>query len=212
MRKISYLLLAICCIIVFACKKEKTKTEETYLPKVEKARAEKIYFPKNEPITIQGKNGITVTASDVYSKFSEFKRKIEISNPSGKGKFSEIFLSFKSDHNKNVYDEFKEDRNSVSGLFEIETGGQVIYKKRIINGKIKKGESIGYKVPGPVYDPNVACTVSTVHNCVSWEIEDMNWIEYGACLISAPGCYATLWASCTWEVCHNHMRYTNPIQ
>ena len=100
---------------------------------------------------------------------------------------------------------------SVNGLLTIETEGQVIMNKRVINGVWQKNEIVAYKVPAPTYNANVACTGTTVHNCVSWEIEDMNWIEYGACLISAPACYATLWASCAWEVCHNHIQYTNPV-
>lgn len=198
MRKFSIFLIMFTCLTMVACKKEKAKVEDEYIP-------------KNETVIIQGKNGIIVTASDVYSKMSKFKRRIQIEYPEGNAKLPEIFISFESDDNDNIYKKFGESPNSISGFFLIETGGQVIYKKRIINGESQKGENIKYKVPGPVYDPNVACTVSTVHNCVSWEIEDMNWIEYGACLISAPGCYATLWASCTWEVCHNHIRYTNPI-
>lgn len=53
----------------------------------------------------------------------------------------------------------------------------------------------------PLNDPKVPCTVTTVYDCVSWEIEEMNWIEYRGCIVGAPVCYATLWASCTREVC-----------
>lgn len=38
----------------------------------------------------------------------------------------------------------------------------------------------------------------------------MNWIDYALCAASAPACYGGLWASCSWEVCHNHMKYTDP--
>jgi hypothetical protein len=91
-------------------------------------------------------------------------------------------------------------------------GGLLVLKKHIVNGAWGKTEIIASRLPGPIYNPNLACNAITIHDCVSYEIEDMNWIEYGACLVSAPACYATLWASCTWEVCHNHMQYTNPIQ
>lgn len=57
----------------------------------------------------------------------------------------------------------------------------------------------------------VPCSVSTVHDCVSYKIEDMNWIDYGACLATAPACYAQLWASCGWDVCHDGKEYTNPV-
>lgn len=46
-----------------------------------------------------------------------------------------------------------------------------------------------------------SCTVSTVHDCVAYKINDMNAVEYLLCLGSAPGCYGGLWAICTYDVC-----------
>jgi hypothetical protein len=104
----------------------------------------------------------------------------------------------------------KNSPNTVNGTLQVEVEGQVIYKKRIINGVGQKGQKIPFKSSDGINASRVPCTVSTVHDCVAWEIDDMNWIEYGACLVGAPACYATLWASCTWEVCHNGKQYTNP--
>ncbi len=199
MKKIIFIAAISVCSFIIACKKDKSLSQEEYIA-------------ENAPVTIPGKNGILVTASDVYSLQSKFRRKIQIEDTKTNTKLPPVFMTFESYDTENIYKKFKTDPSSISGIFLVETGGQIIYREEIINGKAQKGERISYKVRDPFYNPKVQCTVATIHNCVSWEIEDMNWIEYGACLVGAPACYATLWASCTWEVCHNRMQYTNPIK
>lgn len=167
------------------------------------------FIPQNKSITIDGKNGITVTASDVYSKKSSFKRQIIIADPISNAKFPAIFITFISDNSSNIYEQFKNKKSSVSGEFTIEVDGQIILKKRIVNGVGLKTQLLSPQVSAREAEA-APCNVSTVHDCVAWEIEDMNWVEYGFCLASAPGCYAGLWASCTWEVCHNGKTYVNP--
>lgn len=169
------------------------------------------YIPKNEAITISGKNGITITATDLYSKKSSFKRQIVISNPAIGVSFPLIHMTFISGDNDNIYEKIRNTPNLVNGEFTIEINGKIVLRKKIINGKALKSELVKENL-GAVTDMNqaVPCTVTTVHDCVAWEIDNMNWIEYAACLISAPACYAELWASCTWEVCHNGKRYVNP--
>ena len=173
----------------------------------------KIVIPKNEPTIIKGKNGISVLATDVESNFSNFKRAIKITSTENKSISLKFVLSYTSDNiNENIYETLKYNPNTFNGNFTIETEGQEIYNVRIENGKAQRvvRKILSAVAPPPVYDANVACGVGTVHDCVSYKIEEMNWIEYGICLASAPGCYAGIWASCTWEVCHNHMRYTDP--
>jgi hypothetical protein len=198
MKRIFFLSVTIASFIVFACNKEKSNSNE--------------FIPKNETVTIQGKNGITVTASDVYSMKSSFRREIQIVEPKTNTKFPKIFMNFQSDNTGNIYEQLKNRRESVNGTFTIETEGQVIFEKKIVNGIGQKGHNIKLKTifPNGSSRENVACTVTTVHDCVAWEIDDMNWIEYGFCLAGAPACYASLWASCTWEVCHNNKVYVNP--
>ena len=169
------------------------------------------HIPKNAAVTISGKNGITITATDVYSKKSSFKREILINNEAIGTSFPLIHMTFVSDDNDNIYEKIRNTPNLVNGVFTIEINEEIVLRKKIINGKGLKSELVKAK-QGAVTDMNqaVPCTVTTVHDCVAWEIDDMNWIEYAACLISAPACYAELWASCTCEVCHNGKRYVNP--
>jgi hypothetical protein len=169
-------------------------------------------IPKNQAYTFTKDNGVKVTVSDIFSRVSSFKRKVNVNPGISKGKIEPIYISFISNSSENIYSQMKSHPNSVNGVLILETGGLLVLKKHIVNGAWGKTEIIASRLPGPIYNPNLACNAITIHDCVSYEIEDMNWIEYGACLVSAPACYATLWASCTWEVCHNHMQYTNPIQ
>ena len=166
-------------------------------------------IPKNSDVTITKPNGLSVHVSDVFSKRTEFRRKITITPSNTSGNLSDIYVTFISSDGDNIYDKMKTNPTGVNGRLIIETEGQIILTKQVVNGKWgstkleKRNAAISRVV-------SVACTVKTIHDCVAWEIEDMNWIEYGACLVSAPACYATLWASCTWEVCHNHKTYVNP--
>lgn len=167
------------------------------------------FIPLNKSVTIEGKNGITVTASDVYSKKSSFRRQIIINDPKSDVKLPAFFITFVSDNSTNIYDQFANNKSSINGEFAIEVDGQVILKKRIENGVGAKSKLFAFNPIGRA-EMAAPCNVTTVHDCVAWEIEDMNWVEYGFCLAGAPACYAGLWASCTWEVCHNGRTYVNP--
>ncbi len=60
--------------------------------------------------------------------------------------------------------------------------------------------------------PDFPCTIDTVHDCVSFKIDDMNWVDYAICVASAPACYGQLWASCTYDVCVNGEEFNNPFK
>jgi len=188
-------------LILFSCQKN------------EDAHPEDFVIPMNKEVVLTKPNGVKITASDVYSRKNTFRREIKINAGENNTQLSPIYMTFVSDSDDNIYEKMKSHPYSVNGEFTIETEGQVILRKKVVNGVWKKSELIAFQVssaPGPKSNPKVPCSVGTVHDCVAWEIDDMNWIEYGLCLASAPGCYGGLWASCAWEVCHNHMQYTNP--
>jgi uncharacterized protein YxeA len=196
-------LLTTIVITFFACQKKEVQFDENFVLK------------KNEAFVKKLDNGGSITATDVYSKINSFRRAINIDAGPGKGKLPEIYLTFLSNDDENIYEKMKNNPYTVNGEFTVEAGGQVILRKKVVNGQWQKSDLISLSEAyvnsePPHYNPNLKCTVKTVHDCVAWEIDDMNWIEYGLCLASAPGCYAGLWASCTWEVCHNHMEYKNP--
>ncbi len=163
-------------------------------------------IPKNDDLTSYTNDGFKITASDVYSKLSEFKRKIEIfdnnNNPFGVAYIK--LVSANSD--ENIYDKIKNDPNNFSGTLTIEVDDLIVYSNTITNGIAASN-----RTPEPFYNGSLSCTISTVHDCVSYSIDEMNWVEYTVCLAAAPGCYIEQWLSCQWEVCHNHMQYTNPF-
>ena len=173
-------------------------------------------IPKNEDVTIEGKDGIIITASDVYSMTSKLKRKITIYDTKTKTMIGEAFIKFESSNSSdNIYTMLQNDPAGFSGFISIEFEDQVVYVKNIINGNPVKGDQFASKQafqqgPGPVYNPNLRCTLRNIHDCVAYNIEKLNWFQLGICLASAPACYGKHWATCGWEVCHNHMQYTNP--
>lgn len=170
-------------------------------------------IPKNEQITIKGRDGISVTTSDIESTISSFKRGIEVTSATDKKIKFKFVLSFASDNvSEDVYDQLKNNPSAVTGTFSISTEGQEIYTMRIEKGVAQKSvrKVLSAQLVPPVHDASVGCGVGTVHDCVSYKIESMNWVDYGLCLASAPACYGGLWASCTWDVCNSKMRYTDP--
>jgi len=187
--KFSFLILSLGLIFITSCKKAETPNPD-------------FYVPQNKSITVEGKNGITLTASDVYSRKSSFKRQIDLNDPISKRSFQTIYQTFISDTDIDVYEKIKSDPNSINGTFTIEVDGQIVFFRKIVNGVSQKPNFEEFDISQRATIP---CNLTTIHDCVAWTIDDMNWIEYGACLLTAPGCYATLWASCTWEVCHNHV-------
>ena len=173
-------------------------------------------IPKNEEVTIEGKDGIIITASDVYSMNSKLKRKITIYDSKTKTMIGEAFIKVESSKSSdNIYYILQNDPAGFSGFISIEVDDQVAYVQNIVNGNPVKGDQVASKQsfqggPGPVYNPNLRCTFRNIHDCVAYNIEKLNWFQFGVCLVSAPACYAKHWADCGWEVCHNHMQYTNP--
>ncbi len=171
-------------------------------------------IPKNEKITVQGEGGFLITAEDVYSNKTEFKRKITIFDPNSQTTLPSIFVKFSS-YNKdvNIYDQLENDKANVNGVLKVEIEGAELLSQEIIEGKdmpLSRNKNYMQAI-GPVYNKNTPCTATTVHNCVSYKIEDMNAVDYALCLAGAPACYAGTWASCAYDVCSRKIKYTNPV-
>jgi len=159
---------------------------------------------RNEDITDSAYNGYKITVSDVYSRLSKLKRKVEIFNTNNESIGVAYIKLESSNDQENMYDKIHTDSSHFSGILTIEVDSQTIYSITITNGEVANRQ-----VP-PVYNAGLSCTWGHVHDCVAYEIEGMNWVHYAFCLMSAPACYLEQWSSCLWEVCHQHMQYTNP--
>lgn len=173
---------------------------------------------KNADYTAQAENGTLVIARDVYSMKTALKRSIQLINPKTQQVIGEAFITLQgTDPGQNIYDALKETPEKFSGVLVIEADGKVLYRKEILNGISDAGGVVGERMagnlaggPGPVYNPNLMCSLGNIHNCVSYRIEEMSWWRFALCLVRAPACYAGQWAFCTYDVCVNHMQYTNP--
>lgn len=172
---------------------------------------------RNEAYTGYTETGSSVTVTDVYSKLSKYKRKIVIADSNSVGIGTAYIRVEDSTTNENVYDKISKNSSNFSGTLYVDiaipsghlgdTVISTIYKMRISLGVVT---NINYMTPVPVYDASLTCTMGHIHDCVAYVIEGMNWVDYLFCVATAPICYAQTWLSCDWEVCHRHMRYTNP--
>lgn len=173
-------------------------------------------IPKNDDVTIRAEDGTLITGQDVYSLSSKLKRKVTLTDPKSGRVIGEVFIRLESvDEDRYMYDVLEKDPENFSGLLVIESAEGIIYQRTIVNGKVvdpssgRTALSLGGG-PGPVYNAGVPCNLTTIHNCVSYRVENLNWLQMGLCLLRAPVCYLEHWAFCTYDVCVNHMQYTNP--
>lgn len=173
---------------------------------------------RNPDVTIQADDGTLIVASDVYSRKSALKRNIRLIHPKTNELIGEAFIMLESsDPDGNLYETIRENLGKFSGTLTIESGEVVIYRKQIVNGVADPAQVIAGRAagelaggPGPVYNPNLRCTLGNIHDCVSYRVEGLNWFQFALCLVSAPACYGRHWAFCSFDVCINHMQYTNP--
>jgi hypothetical protein len=175
-------------------------------------------IPRNEDVTIEAEDGTLIIARDVYSQKSKLKRTVQLINPKTNTLIGEASIRLEaSNPEENMYEVLQHSPEKFSGVLIIESEGQVLYTNNIVDGKSLGGETEAGRMagslgggPGPVYNPNVPCNFTTIHDCVAWFIEGMSWFKYALCLLHAPACYARQWGNCTWQVCVNHYQYTNP--
>jgi hypothetical protein len=162
---------------------------------------------KNEPLILKSSNLISIISSDVISEKNYFIRKIDLLDNVN----NEIKKTFEitvrcENNNENVYTSLK--KRTFTGIISISSGKNNVIIKKIKNGQVISNKSDYLNNENTFMlnsDEEIAadidCTIKTVHDCVASKIEAMNWVEYALCLSSAPGCYAGIWASCTWDIC-----------
>lgn len=175
-------------------------------------------IPKNEDATIRAEDGTVILGQDVYSLASKLKRKVTLIDPKSNTIIGEVFIRLESaDADSYMYDVLEKEPERFSGQLIIESAEGIIYQRTIFNGKVVEPQSSSGRAapvlgggPGPVYNGSLPCTFNNIHNCVAYRIENLNWLQLGLCLFRAPVCYLEHWAFCTYDVCVNHMQYTNP--
>ena len=163
---------------------------------------EPIYNPiiSNDPIIIHASSIIDVRASDVVTSKSLIIRKIEFINRQSSLLLDSFIITMQQlDTSRFIFTSLKE--KTFKGTFKIESGNQTLYNINIDKGIIQNNEvqySNGDKIKANLIP---TCKVDLIHGCVSNAIKNMGIFEYGACLYSAPECYALLWAGCTFNYC-----------
>ncbi|MDD7915568.1 hypothetical protein [Polaribacter ponticola] len=111
-------------------------------------------------------------------------------------KLPTIQHKFISSNSNNVIEDLKNNAKSVNGIYSIEYNNKIIYEMTI-----KKGEIISKKSHILMQKTVEDCSASGIIECFDSTVEDMNWVEYGFCIATAPTCTARITASCIWEEC-----------
>ena len=160
----------------------------------------------NQPLLTHVSNTTDIRASDVESTPLIVKRKIEIINRANNSVVNTFILTLtNTDTKSNIFETVK--NKTFTGTFTIESQGELLLKAQATNGVsaddlIYSNENTDF-ASNPKYQTMeaVPCTLYNVTKCVNTRILAMNWIDYGACMLTAPACYAQLWGSCTWDIC-----------
>ena len=124
-----------------------------------------------------------------------------INNITSKVSKTFILTATTNDVNTNIFKSLK--NKTFSGNFTVQIGDRIILEGTTQNGLAGVLKRITPQVSSGISSKTetVDCSLTTVHNCVASKIDAMNWIEYVACLATAPECYGVLWAACYWDVC-----------
>lgn len=140
---------------------------------------------------------------------NSIERKIEIVNRGTNAVLDVFNIVYKTDPNALVSDQIKS--KILTGTLEIRHQGDII-ESWIIQKNISNRATIqnSATVQTNTYTAPSSCTISLVHDCVAYKINDMNPVEYILCLGSAPACYGGLWSICTYDVCYSNKIYINP--
>ena len=162
---------------------------------------------QNPGIIIPGTQGIMFKVTEIYSKLSAIRRRVEVINKKTSSLLGEVFITLGcNDPNDNLYKKINTEPENFSGQITIETNHELEYTKKILNGKLVKVEKLECKDPDPVDNTDGRCSIDS---CVKNTTDDMNWLEYARCVISGPFCLPRLWANCK-KICAFISDFSNP--
>lgn len=148
----------------------------------------------------KGKNTIIKTTI-IESNINSIIMKVDITNSETNVTLPSFFYKFQSDSKSNLIEDLKKDPKAVSGTYTVIVDSELVYIRKVINGNFTEGQTFDFEGTS-VLGKKYPCTIKGQFQCVDDRINDMNWIDYGACLLTAPACYGQLHASCAWDNCN----------
>lgn len=136
--------------------------------------------------------GVDIRVTAITTDEHYVLRKIELIDRSADTAFDTFEHEIVSDEGETESIEVALNAGTFSGFIYIKSGETVIEALHINNGENDIEGS--YRLPDPE-----KCTWKILRKCVRGTIDNMNWVEYGICLLAAPECYGTIWAACMWD-------------
>lgn len=140
--------------------------------------------------------------TEIYSKLSAIRRRIEVINKKTRSILGEVLITLGcNDPNDNLYKKIKTEPESFSGEITIETNHHLEFTKKILNGKVVKVEQFSCIEPETANKPDGECPFSSINSCINNTYNDMNWLDYARCMVSGPHCYPRVYQGCREKLC-----------
>lgn len=136
----------------------------------------------------------------VKSESNSIVTEVKITNKETGVLLPSFIYTFTSDSKSNVKEDLERNSKDVSGTFTIQVDNQLVYQIKVVKGVFQipeKFEFTGTTEAGRKYP----CTIKGNIECAVDRINDMNWFDYGVCLLTAPECLAQTHISCAIDNC-----------
>ena len=194
----NFLIILVVALFTISCQKQTTLQPE---------------FQANETIKINVNENLELVAYDVLTNNSQIIRRIDFYDSKTKLILQSYTLQLTSTEGS-ILEKVKSKK--FTGSFIIYSNGYSVMSTSAVRGVFKDfyrtdtKKNLLIKTDVAEGGGDAPCSLTSVHDCVSFKIDDMNFTEYVLCLASAPACYAGVWAICAEDVCIHGKTYVNP--
>jgi hypothetical protein len=160
--------------------------------------------PQKADLLISGTKELVFKATEIYSKLSAIRRRIEIINRKTNALLGEIFISLGcNDPNDNLYRKIKYEPEKFTGQITFESNHHLEFTKKILNGKVVKVKKLACNSPESNQRMEGSCSQSQIYSCFESTVDDMNWLEYASCTVQGLWCFPRILGTCKKELCNS---------
>lgn len=162
--------------------------------------------PRNAELSVPGTKELVFKATEIYSKMSAIKRRIEIINRKTNVLLGELFITLGcNDPNDNLYRKIKYEPEKFSGQITFESNHYLEFTKKILNGKVVKVKKLSCNGPDTNQRMEGSCSQSQINSCFESTVDDMNWLEYASCTVQGLWCFPRILFKCRKTLCNSSL-------
>lgn len=147
---------------------------------------------------------VVFKATEIYSKWSAIRRRIEIINTKTNALLAEIFITLGcNDPNENLYRKLKFEPEKFSGQITFESNHNLEFTKKILNGKVVKVRKLACNDRDSNQSMEGNCSLSGINSCFESSVDDMNWLDYASCTLKGLWCFPRIFLNCKEKLCNS---------